>query len=118
MFYLRPHCDCLPLENYIGVFVRGVGFQICRAQFVDKYNWKQQDKLLVVKRGDSIEQTKVFKAHAALQGFRKYLISALKLLVNQQKMEVTFYKILGKTWAKRAEKVSQTVFVNSLMLDP
>ena len=39
---------------------------------------------MVVQTGDSIEQAKVFKAHAVPQGLCANLINALKLLVNQQ----------------------------------
>ena len=39
------------------------------AQFVEKSNdWKETNRLLVVQTEDSIEQAKVFKAHAVLQG--------------------------------------------------
>ena len=49
-----------------------------------KYDWKQPNTLLVVQTGDSIEQAKVFKAHAVPQGLCANLITALKLLANQQ----------------------------------
>ena len=38
---------------------------------------------MVVQTGDSIEQAKVFKAHAVPQGLCANLINALKLLANQ-----------------------------------
>ena len=39
----------------------------------------------MVQTGDSASQAKVFKAHAVPQGMCGNLISALKLLANQQK---------------------------------
>ena len=50
----------------------------------EKYDWKQLNRLLVVQTGESVEQAKVFKAHAIPQGFCEHLINALKLLANQQ----------------------------------
>ena len=55
------------------------------AQFCgEKYDWKQPNRLSVAQTGDSVEQAKVFKAHAAPQGLCANLINALKLLANQQ----------------------------------
>ena len=50
----------------------------------EKYDWKQPNWLLVVQTGDSVEQAKVFKAHAVPQGLCANLVNALKLLANQQ----------------------------------
>ena len=49
-----------------------------------KYGWKQPNRLLVVQTSASINQTKVFKAHAVPQGLRGNLVNALKSLANQQ----------------------------------
>ena len=38
----------------------------------------------MVQTGESIDQVKVFKAHAVPQGLCAHLINALKLLANQQ----------------------------------
>ena len=51
----------------------------------EEHDWKQPQRLLVVQTGDSVDQAKVFKAHAVPQGFCANLINALKLLPNQQK---------------------------------
>ena len=51
---------------------------------MEKYDWKQPNRLLVVLTGDSIEQAKVFEAHAVPQGLCANLINALNLLANQQ----------------------------------
>ena len=51
---------------------------------MEKYDWKQPNRLLVVQMGESTEQAKVFKAQAVLQGRCANLINALKLLANQQ----------------------------------
>ena len=50
----------------------------------EKYDWKQPDTLLVVQTGESVNQAKVFRAHAVPQGLCGNLINALKLLANQQ----------------------------------
>ena len=50
----------------------------------EKYDWKQPNRLLVVQTGDSIDQAKVFKAHAVPQGLCGNLVNALKLVANQQ----------------------------------
>ena len=63
----------------------GENIQIGGAQFVERKNdWKQPNRLSVVQTGDSIEQAKVFKAHAVPQGLCANLINALRLLANQQ----------------------------------
>ena len=49
-----------------------------------KYDWKQPNRLLVLQTGDSVEQAKVFKAQAFLQGMCANLVNALKMLANQQ----------------------------------
>ena len=42
---------------------------------------------------ESFEQAEVFKAHAVPQGLCASLINALKLLANQQEMEMVSYRI-------------------------
>ena len=60
----------------------------------EKYDWKQTNRLLVVQRGESVEQAKVFKAHAIPQGSCENLINALELLANQQEDETVSYRAL------------------------
>ena len=48
------------------------------------YDWKQPNRLFVVQTGESVNQAKVFRAHAVPQGLCANLINALKLLANQQ----------------------------------
>ena len=84
MSYLCPHFNSFPLEDY-GWWVLGRKTTkwwcaICG----EKYDWKQPHSLLVVQTGDSVEQAKVFKAHAVPQGLCANLINELKLLENQQ----------------------------------
>ena len=43
---------------------------------------------LVVPTGDSIDQAKVFKAHAVPEGLCAALINALKLLANQHSYRI------------------------------
>ena len=56
--------------------------------------------------GDSIEQAKVFKAHAIPQGLCAKLVNALKLLANQQEdgdgLLQNIVKNLGKESRKRS----------------
>ena len=49
-----------------------------------RYDWRQPSRLFVVQTGESVEQAKVFKAHAIPHGLCGNLIHALKLLANQQ----------------------------------
>ena len=58
--------------------------QIGGVRSVEKYDWKQASRLLVVQTGESVIQAKVFKAHAVPQGLCGNLINALKLLAHQQ----------------------------------
>ena len=56
---------------------------------MEDYIWlvsegKQPNRILVVQTGESIDQAKVFRAHAVPEGLCGNLISALKLLANQQ----------------------------------
>ena len=84
MSYLCPHCNSLPLEDYVW-WVSGENIPGGGAQFVVRSTiWKQPNRLLVVQTGDSIEQAKVDKAHAVPQDLCDNLINALKLLANQQ----------------------------------
>ena len=40
------------------------------ARFVEKYDWKQPNRLLVAQKGESVNQAKVFRAHAVgVRGF-------------------------------------------------
>ena len=43
-----------------------------------------QNRLLVVQTGESVNEAKVFRAHAVPQGICGNLINALKLLANEQ----------------------------------
>ena len=83
MSYLCPHYCSFPLEDYC-CRVSGENARSGGAQFVEKYDWKQPNRLLVVQTGDSIEQANVFKARAVPQCLCANLITALRLLANQQ----------------------------------
>ena len=77
----------------------------------EKYDWKQPNRLVVVHSGESIDQVKVFKAHAVPQGSCANFINALELLANQQEYgDCLFPEHRG------AEKVSRTVGENSQRL--
>ena len=47
---------------------------------------KQPNRLLLGQTGESVDQAKVFKAHAVAQGLCGNLINALKLFANQQEV--------------------------------
>ena len=67
MSYFCPNCNSSPLEDYVWWVSGGVRF------VKKKHDWKQPNRLLVVQTGESVEQAKVFKAHAIPQGFvRKF----------------------------------------------
>ena len=51
---------------------------------MEKFEWREPNRPLVVQTGESVNQAKVFKAHAVPQGVCGNLINALKLLANQQ----------------------------------
>ena len=85
MSYLCPHCNSFHLEDYVW-WVSGRNPH----EVVVRNLWRKlrleatEQRFLVVQTGDSIEQAKVFKAHAVPQGLCANLITALKLLANQQ----------------------------------
>ena len=72
----------------------------------EEYDWKHQNKLLVVQTIDSIDQAKVFKAHAVPQGLCANLINALKLLANQQEDGDGLLKNIVKNRGKESRKKS------------
>ena len=68
MSYLCSHCNSFPLEDYIWwVSVRKHTNWWC-AICGENYDWEQPNRLLFVQTGESINQAKVFKAHAVPQG--------------------------------------------------
>ena len=84
MSYLCPNCNSFPLEDHVWWVSAGITTKWWCAICVEKYDWRQPNRLLVVQTGESVEQAKVFKAHAVPRGLRENLINALKLLANQQ----------------------------------
>ena len=87
MSYLCPNCNSFPLEDYIWwVSGREGSNKWWCAICGERYDWKQPHRLLVVQTGESIDQIKVFKAHAVPQGSCANFINALKLLANQQRI--------------------------------
>ena len=85
MSYFCPNCNSFLLKYYVWWVSAGKKHTsrwcaICG----EKYDWKQPNRLLVVQTGESVEQAKVFKAHAIPQNLCENLINALKLLANQQ----------------------------------
>ena len=85
MSYLCPHCNSFPMEDYEKWVSGGKKHTnwwcaICG----EKYDWEQPNMLLVLQTGESVNQAKVFKAHAVPQGLCGNLINELELLANQQ----------------------------------
>ena len=70
----------------------------------DKYDWRQPNRLLVVQTGESLEQAKVFKARAVLQGLCVNLVNALKLLANQQEDGDSLLQNIVKELGKESRK--------------
>ena len=58
----------------------------------------------MVQKGVSASSAKVFKAHAVPQGLCENLINALKLLANQQNVEMAQSRVLWQVFVKEAEK--------------
>ena len=85
MSCLCPNCNSFNLGDYIWWVSgrQGRNNWWC-ATCGEKYGRKQPNRLLVVQTGESINQAKVFKAHAVPQGLCANLINALTLLANQQ----------------------------------
>ena len=82
--HLCPHCNSFPLEDYVW-WVSGRKSTKWWCALCGKSTiGSNRTGFLVVQTGDSIEQAKVFKAHALRQGLCTNLINALKLLANQQ----------------------------------
>ena len=81
---LCPNCNSFPLEDYVLWVTAGKTTKWWCAICGVKYDWRQPNRLFVVQTGESVEQAKVFKAHAIPQGLCENLIDASKLLANQQ----------------------------------
>ena len=65
MSFLCSNCNSFPLQDYVWWVSAGKKYTswwcaICG----EKYDWRQPNRLLVVQTGESVEQAKVFKAHA------------------------------------------------------
>ena len=60
MSSLCPYCNGFPLEDYVWGVYAGKTTKWC-AICRQMYDWKQQNRLLVVQTGDRIEQAKVLK---------------------------------------------------------
>ena len=85
MSYLCPHCNSFPKEEFVWWVSGGKKHTnwwcaICGENF----DRRAPNRLLVVQTGESVNQAKVFKAHAVPQGVCGNLINALKMLANQQ----------------------------------
>ena len=85
MSYLCPNCKSFPLEDYVWwVSGRKRHANWWCAVCGEKYDWEQPNRLVAVQTSESIDQAKVFKAHAVPQDLCANLTNALKLLANQQ----------------------------------
>ena len=97
MSCLYPQCNSFPWKATFG---GSQGEKEAISGGVEKTDWKQANRLLVEQTGDSIDQAKVFKAHAVPQGLCANLFNALKLLAKQQEdgdgLLLNIVKDLGK----------------------
>ena len=84
MSYLCLHCNSFPCKTTSGGLWEKRAQQLVVRNCTEIYDWKQPNMLLVVQTGESVDQAKVFKAHAVPQGLCANLINALELLANQQ----------------------------------
>ena len=84
MSYLCPHCNSFLWEDCIWWVSEKKHTHWWFASCGESYDWKQPNRLLVVQTGESIDQAKVFKAHAVPQGLCANLMNALKLLAHQK----------------------------------
>ena len=98
MSYLCPHCNSFPLEDYVWL-EETHQLVVCDLWKIRQPNW-----LLVVRTGESVNQAKVFKAHAVPQGPCKNLINAFKLLANQQKDGDSFIQSIVTDLCERNRK--------------
>ena len=86
------------------------GVTIGGARSVEKTTtWREPNRLLVVQTGESVNQAKVFKAHAVPQGLCGNLIDALKLLANQQEDGDGLTQNIVTNLGEESRKVSQRI---------
>ena len=69
-----------------------------------KYEWRAPNRLLVLQRGDSASQAKVFKAHAVPQGLCQNLSMRSNCWRTSRKMEIAQSRVLQQAFVKEAEK--------------
>ena len=85
MTYLCPHCNSFPMQDCVWWVSGGKkAHTMVVRDLWRKDDWKAPNRLLVVQTGESVNQAKVFRAHAVPQGLCGNLINALTLLANQQ----------------------------------
>ena len=92
--YVCSHCNCCPLDDDIWWVSTGHEDSNNRkkkhcnwwgAACGGQYEWRAPNRILVVQLGVNANAAKVSKAHAAPWGLCDNLITALRLLANQQK---------------------------------
>ena len=113
MSYMCPHCNSFPMEDNLGVSAG----KKHTSWWCGKYDWRAPNRLLVVQTGESlvvrtgasVNQDKVFRAHAVPQGLCDNLINALKLLQTSKRVEPALFRVLLQTSVKGAGKVSRRV---------
>ena len=104
MSYLCPHCNSFLLEDFVWWVSGGKHTRWWYAICGEKYDWKQPNKVSVVQTAESIEQAKVFKAHAVPQGLCTNLVNALQLLANQQEDGDGFLQNIVNDLGKESRK--------------
>ena len=90
LWYVCPHCNSFPLEDYIWWVTTGHGdgnnrktkhYNLWCAACGGQCEWRAPNRVLVVQRGVNAN----FKAHASPLGLCNNVTNAPKLLANQQK---------------------------------
>ena len=85
MSNLCPHSNSFPKEDKVWWVSGGEkAFTLVVRDLWRKYDWREPNRLLIVQTGESVNQAKVFRAHAVPQGLCGNLIDALKFLAKQQ----------------------------------
>ena len=108
--YYRVSRNSFPVEGYVWwVSAEEKHTSWWCAICGERYDCKAPNRLLVVQTFESVNQAEVFRAHAVPQGLCGNLISALKLLANQQEDGDGPTQSIVTNLCEGAGKVSQRV---------
>ena len=83
---MSPHCHRFPIEDYISWVSKGTGKKCnwwCTA-IGGQYNWRDPNRVLVMRYSADSGEAKVFGALVPQQSACEHLLYAVKLPANQQ----------------------------------